>query len=310
MAIKFLLSIFFLLSICTKSIAQKWADDRCSTSNGRRQIILEALEEIDDYFLPEIPVAGWLHYTGIIHDFGMLANFNNYSIGVENEFCQLYKAKEILFDRWMRESISDVNVNCSEGADACFVIISREAFSCIMDGELEWYRGHTLQEIEYIKENKQCTTIVGERDNQGNIITFKLYYPYININENVFKRGFFNLDPDGLILTIEDWQSTWNLDNFSTHYRYATDIKEAVEFLLLHEYAHACGMVESHAENFALATLVKLRRAKRNNTPLKVDFDHEFLSRLEEWGRFGGVEYSYVHHGSTPNRLPPGCVWK
>jgi hypothetical protein len=79
------------------------------------------------------------------------------------------------------------------------------------------------------------------------------------VTRELFQRGYSDFDPAGNTLWAVSWKAVAGTDA-SIYYSKATDLVEAIQFNLLHEYGHYLGYWEEHDANaFARDAIIALR---------------------------------------------------
>jgi hypothetical protein len=131
----------------------------------------------------------------------------------------------------------------------------------------------------------------------------------ITINNSIFERGYYDMDPDGLTLRHGRYRRPPAYDPHRLYYRYALDCEEAVTYVLLHEYAHYMGMFsQGTADEYARSTIIELRKRKLGRRYTIRKFDH--TSYTDECQPSSQVRATMDYNGQSPpsNDMPPGSV--
>lgn len=133
----------------------------------------------------------------------------------------------------------------------------------------------------------------------------------ITVTAALFERGNYDMDPEGKVLSHDRFRHPPTSDPHRLHYRHAVSLKEAVQFVLLHEYAHLWGMTtEGTAEEYARSMILELRKAALGLPHKYRDFGKTTGVFRCDPTRAGKVTLRYV--GTPPSRtdLPPGTSAK
>ena len=283
----------------------EWGDPRAHSEETRELIIKELILEIDrDFYSDPIP--------RFYRTMSYLSNYDN----------QIYSGYYPLFpdDYYIEERKSKSRLLCDSGADACFIKDCEYFFlrgTTYYSDDEKRYRCagnyYNINEVEIIDSEGITfrksipSSFTGPCPNK-NISSKKCRY-YVNIAPEVFERGYSNLDPNGDLLysQVYDYTNDWN----NIRYQWAIDIKEAVAFLLFHEYGHAAGLREQAADEFARSMIMEYRKKIRGLNYKYRDLSEDVYEHCNEYNYEHRVQrHSFEHKGTAPpsNNLPPGIV--
>jgi hypothetical protein len=126
---------------------------------------------------------------------------------------------------------------------------------------------------------------------------------FILITNCLFTRGSLDLDPSGKILWNKSYKNSSQEDRL--YYRYATNIIEAIEYVILHEYAHYKGSdSEGMADYYARNMIIEIRKHKQGKKALlnPIPFENKECKENEN------EHHCLIPEGLSPSKydLPPG----
>lgn len=303
-----------------------WADDRHKTEVGRHLVIYEAVSELDTYF------------KGFVTDFAWKLSNDRETTEycLSNNFSKLvymynvYATIKIRVDNCYYYISTNEKITCDAGDFACYVTVKKPTMKYMFLTEQMktnyypgWFSTHsapdfdiTVQERELLRCNTPCSLVNKYRYTysvtdandipiRGKDRTDK----YLVISPKAFTKGFLDLDPEGSVLWDNDYKNSGVEDKYNQYYRYAKDLKEAIQFLIFHEYAHITHESnEEVASELAKNLIVQLRRAKRNESFSTLLVDKYIGKSLPN---SGNSYHAYNKKGTPPSirNLPPGTLY-
>lgn len=139
-------------------------------------------------------------------------------------------------------------------------------------------------------------------------------YNYVIFTDLIFNMGFLNLDPKKNILSNEDYDNSEVNNDKNLYYQYAYNCEEAIQFILLHEYAHFLGNGEEQAEEFAQRRIIEVRKARRGNLNYQLDiFKKDFVDLIDASKKFDFnppfTNFAYKPKGRSPSKRIPLLPW-
>ena len=132
---------------------------------------------------------------------------------------------------------------------------------------------------------------------------------YVFISDCLFNRGYYNMDPAGSLMWLNDYlpRTTAGATNKNiVYYKYAMDIIEAVQFVMLQEYYFFRGASnEEIAASYAKRTMIEIRKQKFFNAG---KFESISYSQPPANVSIRDVMQCVTHYGTPPDprHLPYG----
>lgn len=326
---KIILSIFFLVIIFSfnnspYSCSEKTWDQL--NFEEREEYIIKAVNELNDFFY-KYKGQSLNSLIKKLDNYQFYEKYHPYRLDGKFRFLSSIARKREVYrkENYMKVTFQKPSyIKCNSNEDGCFKSTPNLEYACDIvlkrgnDDRTQCFtirRYLTLEEIKYTNEKLATPELISSNCNDFKWMRKIGFYMniididyddhrcrkenYILITHLLFKRGHYDLDSSGELF--------WNdNDSNNLYYKYALSINEAIQFVFLHEYAHACGMREKASELFTKNVLLELRKSKRGIEPyidlLTEDFNEEISDCDSE------ENLSLIYHGSKPpvNNMPPG----